>query len=179
MCHHISNAVYRAQYPTKCLAVCLVCLSDKDICTTHCHLVDELRASRQPLAVNICTAVADEHCTVSIHLLPWYYTCSIHVQELVVNFCRCDPLPTQQSNHASHFTFRCVCCWLVASQHVTAIRHAYSSRSWPYMPAICWGPRGGVVDWGTGLQIGRSRVQFPMGLLTFPAARWLWNRLSL
>jgi hypothetical protein len=47
------------------------------------------------------------------------------------------------------------------------------------------GARGGTVGRGTALQVGRSRVRFPMVLLEFfifiilPAALWLWDRLSL
>jgi len=47
------------------------------------------------------------------------------------------------------------------------------------------GARGGAVGWGTALQVGRSRVLFPMVSLDFfidiilPAALWPWGRLSL
>jgi hypothetical protein len=47
------------------------------------------------------------------------------------------------------------------------------------------GVRGGTVDWGTALQVGRSRVRFPMVSLEFfidvilPAALWPWGWLSL
>ena len=43
----------------------------------------------------------------------------------------------------------------------------------------------GAVGWGTALQVGRSRVRFPMVSLEFfidiilPAALWRWGRLSL
>jgi len=45
--------------------------------------------------------------------------------------------------------------------------------------------RGGAVGWGAALQIGRSRVRFPMVSLKFfiyiilPAALWPWGWLSL
>ena len=45
--------------------------------------------------------------------------------------------------------------------------------------------RGSAVGWGTALQVGRSRIQFPMVSLEFfidiilPAALWLWGWLSL
>jgi hypothetical protein len=45
--------------------------------------------------------------------------------------------------------------------------------------------RGGAVGRGTALQVGRSRVRFPMGSLEFfidiilPAALWSWGSLSL
>ena len=47
------------------------------------------------------------------------------------------------------------------------------------------GARGGVVGWGTAVQIGRSRIRFPMMSLEFfiyiilPAALWPWGWLSL
>ena len=47
------------------------------------------------------------------------------------------------------------------------------------------GARGGAVGWGTTLQVGRSRVRFPMVSLEFfidiilPAALWPWGWLSL
>ena len=47
------------------------------------------------------------------------------------------------------------------------------------------GARGGAVGWGTALQVGRSRVRFPMVSLDFfidiilPAALWPWGWLSL
>ena len=47
------------------------------------------------------------------------------------------------------------------------------------------GARGGAVGWGTALQVGRSRVRFPMVSLEFfidiilPAALWSWGWLSL
>ena len=46
------------------------------------------------------------------------------------------------------------------------------------------GARGGAVGWGTALQVGRSRVRFPMVSLKFfiaiilPAALWPWGWLS-
>jgi len=48
-----------------------------------------------------------------------------------------------------------------------------------------WGARGSAVGWGTALQVGRSRVRFPMVSLQFffriilPAALWPWGWLSL
>ena len=47
------------------------------------------------------------------------------------------------------------------------------------------GARGSAVGWGTALQVGRSRVRFPMVSLEFfidiilPAALWPWGWLSL
>ena len=47
------------------------------------------------------------------------------------------------------------------------------------------GARGSAVGWGTALQVGRSRVRFPMVSLDFfidiilLAALWPWGRLSL
>jgi hypothetical protein len=47
-----------------------------------------------------------------------------------------------------------------------------------------FGARGSVVGWGTMLQAGRSRDQFPMRSLDFsinlilPATLWPWSRLS-
>ena len=47
------------------------------------------------------------------------------------------------------------------------------------------GDRGGAVGWGTALQVGRSRVRFPMMSLEFfiniilLAALWPWSRLNL
>jgi len=47
------------------------------------------------------------------------------------------------------------------------------------------GARGGALGWGTALQVGRSRVRFPMVSMEFiidivlPAALWPWGWLSL
>ena len=47
------------------------------------------------------------------------------------------------------------------------------------------GARGGAVGWGTALQVGRSRVRFPIVSLEFfidiilPASIWPWGWLSL
>ena len=44
------------------------------------------------------------------------------------------------------------------------------------------GARGSAVGWGTTLQVGRSRVRFPMLSLVdiiLPAALWPWGRLGL
>jgi len=60
----------------------------------------------------------------------------------------------------------------------------------PLNTTIMWkyflsGVRGGAVGWGTALQVGRSRVRFPMMLLEFfidiilLAALWPWGWLSL
>ena len=44
--------------------------------------------------------------------------------------------------------------------------------------------RGGTLDWGIALQVGMSRVQFPVASVEFvidtilPTAPWPWNRLS-
>ena len=50
---------------------------------------------------------------------------------------------------------------------------------------IYGGAHGGAVGWGIALQVGRSRVRFPMWSLEFfieiilPAAQWPWGWLSL
>jgi hypothetical protein len=50
--------------------------------------------------------------------------------------------------------------------------------------SVMGGTRGGAVGWGTALQAGRSRVQFPMKSLGFfidiilPAALWSWLWIS-
>ena len=54
-----------------------------------------------------------------------------------------------------------------------------------YSPTVVTGARGGAVGWGTALQGGKSRVQFPMVSVEFsidiilPAAPWLWRWLSI
>ena len=76
------------------------------------------------------------------------------------------------------------------------VRH---TTKWMNTVAFCWiffgnyfmrwywqnGARGGAVGWGTALQVGRSRLRFPMVSLEFfidiilPAALWPWGWLSL
>jgi hypothetical protein len=47
----------------------------------------------------------------------------------------------------------------------------------------CLGARGSVVNWGTMLQAGRSRIESQWGgfyiYLILPVALWSWGRLSL
>jgi hypothetical protein len=53
------------------------------------------------------------------------------------------------------------------------------------LPSTTTGARGGVVGWGTALQVGRPRVRFPIVSLEFfidiilSVALWSWGRLSL
>jgi hypothetical protein len=61
------------------------------------------------------------------------------------------------------------------------------SESNTMYPTAKWGGHaaGGAVGWGTALQVGRSRVRFPMLSMDFliyiilQAALWPWDRLSL
>jgi hypothetical protein len=65
--------------------------------------------------------------------------------------------------------------------------HHKSHMTWPgiQLPELWQGVRRSVVDWGTILQGGRSRVRFPLRSLDFSidlilqAAVWPWGRLSL
>jgi len=74
----------------------------------------------------------------------------------------------------------CAFCWgkPEVGHGVKPIHIAFVLTHWK-------GVRGGAVDWGTALQVGRSRVWFVMVSLEFfidvilPATLWPWGWLSL
>jgi len=92
----------------------------------------------------------------------------------------CGPLPhpscfTRPDAFSDTIFLSTSCCyrWLLLT--------TFNSRYvWTLLEA-----RGSAGGWGTALQVGRSRVRFPMMSLEFfidiilPAALWLWGWLSL
>jgi hypothetical protein len=77
-------------------------------------------------------------------------------------------LRTHQSNHTAYYdTFRRVCCRPVTFQLLLRLYITLTALALGLMcPLFGAGARGGADDGGTALQVGRSRVRFPMGLFT-------------
>jgi len=73
--------------------------------------------------------------------------------------------------------------WKLSLLRHSTVFHTLHKKMLGYYPTL--GARGSAVDWGTALNVGRSRVRFPMVSLEFfidiilPAALWPWGWLSL
>ena len=82
----------------------------------------------------------------------------------------------------------CGCVWstkLINEASSTQLLRCLAVKT-DYSRVHSWmGARGSAAGWGTALQVGRSRVRFPMVSLEFfiniilPAALWSWGWLSL
>ena len=76
-----------------------------------------------------------------------------------------------------YFLFICFLYWYILQFHFKSLKHNGHNS--------VFGARGSAVGWGTAIQVGRSRVRFPMVSLDFfidiilPAALWPWGWLRL
>jgi hypothetical protein len=103
--------------------------------------------------------------------------CKIHSFRLILNGNRAEGLIYQGRGHVSN------CLTKYPADKNVSNQNGFCARLCLFNTAtlIACGARGSVVDWGTILQVGRSRVRFPMRLLDIsiglilPVALWPWG----
>jgi hypothetical protein len=137
--------------------------------------------------------------------LIWYHYCQIH-ELCYLNICIISQHSVQQTWNArlvaskSTSNTNLLKSTGIVSTRITQRKHLRIIHFCPesvylfgiilavnknYFPTAWTGACGDAVGWGTALQVGRSRVRFPMVSLEFsidiilPAALWPWGRLSL